>query len=25
VIARWEGELGPPLSPDIAPLPAPSH
>ena len=25
VIARWEGELAPPLSPDIAPLPAPSH
>jgi Na+/H+-dicarboxylate symporter len=25
VIARWEGELGAPLSPDIAPLPAPSH
>ncbi len=25
VIARWEGELGPSLSPDIEPLPAPSH
>jgi Na+/H+-dicarboxylate symporter len=25
VIARWEGELGAPLSPDIEPLPAPSH
>src|SRR5258708_38585152 len=25
VVARWEGDLGPPLSPDIEPLPAPAH
>ena len=25
VVARWEGDLGPELSPDIEPLPAPSH
>src|SRR3954465_2221375 len=25
IVARWEGELGPPLSPDIEPPPAPSH
>jgi Na+/H+-dicarboxylate symporter len=25
VVARWEGDLGPELSPEIEPLPAPSH
>jgi Na+/H+-dicarboxylate symporter len=25
VVARWEGDLGPELSPEIEPLHAPSH
>jgi Na+/H+-dicarboxylate symporter len=25
VVARWEGELGPPMSPDIEAAPAPAH